>query len=78
MARDLVALIPVLLVLYGTFLLGQVNQRRKYADRRDPLPVIAAARTVLAEREVRGDGGISEGAAGGLRVALDKWDLTPQ
>ncbi|MDP9182150.1 MAG: hypothetical protein M3P04_05175 [Actinomycetota bacterium] len=71
----IVELVPVLAILYGTFLLGQLNQRRKYRDRRDPLPVIQAARTLLTERNVRGDEGVSNAAAGGLQLALDDWDL---
>jgi hypothetical protein len=72
-----VELLPVLAILYGTFLLGQLNQRRKLRDQRDPLPVIKAARTLLTERNVRGDGAVSNAAAGGLQLALDEWDLRP-
>jgi len=67
-------LLPVLAVLYGTYAFGQHSQRRK---QRDPLPVIKAARTLLTERNVRGDGGVSNAAAGGLQLALDEWDLRP-
>ena len=76
--RFVLDVVPGLVLLYVTFLLGQVNQRRKYKDRRDPLPVIQAARGVLTERNIRGDGGISNAVAGTLQLALDEWDLHPQ
>ena len=76
--RALLEVLPGLVLLYGTFLLGQVNMKRKYKDRRDPLPVIQAARHVVVSDE------ICENVPGNLHVAvaalassLDKWDLTP-
>ena len=64
---------------YLAFALGQVSMKRKYKDRRDPLPVIKAARAVI----------VSEGSLGvtstgfemdlnALKMALDDWDLKPQ
>ena len=70
-------LLPVVAILYGSYALGQRNQRQRDRDQRDPLPVIKAARTLLTERNVRGDGGVSNAAAGGLQLALDEWDLRP-
>ena len=75
--RALIEFVPVMVVLYVTFLLGQVNQRRKNKDRRDPLPVINAARTLLVERQVN-DYKVSDHSAGMLAIALDQWDRGPE
>lgn len=71
--RAVIEIIPALLLLYGTFLLGQVNQRRKYKDRRDPLPVIAAARNAVVSKQVGGQSIFT--SLESLEIALDAWDL---
>lgn len=72
MVVDLLGLIPALAVLYVTFLLGQINQRKKYADKRDPHAVIKAARTVVVAQQVGGPSVPT--AIAGLEIALDEWD----
>lgn len=70
--RALIELLPVLALLYGTFLLGQVNQRRKHKEKRDVHPVVKAARTVVVAEQVGGPSVVT--AIRGLEIALDEWD----
>ena len=76
--KAILTLIPTLAVLYGTFLLGQVNMRRKYKDRRDPLPIIQAARNVCTTADM---GGVAPSNLKTqvqlMQLALDDWDLKP-
>lgn len=78
MARELVGIIPALVILYGTFLLGQVNMKRKFKDRRDPLPVIHAARNVIAAANMGGAAPANlKTQIGLMELAIDEWDLKP-
>lgn len=70
--RALFEVLPALALLYVTFLLGQVNQRRKHAEKRDVHPIVKAARTVVVSKQVGGPS-IST-AIDGLEIALDDWD----
>ena len=71
--RALIGLIPVLLVLYGTFWAGRLTGRKAQLPVRDPLPVIRAAREVVVAEQV---GGTSRDVAvQHLEIALDEWDL---
>lgn len=71
--KALFEILPALLLLYGTFLLGQVNQRRKNADKRDPHTVVTAARNALAAHHygspIQDDLAYKE-----LQMAVDEWD----
>ena len=73
--KALVTVLVTVVPLYLAFLLGQVTMKRKVRDRRDPLPVFQAARTLLIERKVNGNGGVSDAIATRLEMALDEWDL---
>lgn len=77
MIRAFVALAAWAVMLYGAFLLGQVNMRRKQRGR-DPLPVIRAARSVVTSAIINADRGSSpthQLAVRELKLALDDWDL---
>lgn len=71
--RAFLAFVGLLVLLYVTFALGQLSMKRKYADRRDPLPVIKAARQVVTESNL----GVRANLLP-LELALDEWDLKHQ
>ena len=73
--RYVFEVLPGLLLLYGTFVLGQVNQRRKNHDKRDSHAVVRAARQVVFAHSSIDMGGANMSAAlKGLELALDEWD----
>ena len=71
--RALFEIVPALVLLYGTFLLGQVNQRRKNADKRDPHEVVRTSRNVLAAHNY-GSPNQTDLAYKELQLAVDEWD----
>lgn len=71
--RALIGLIPVVLVLYGTYLFGRMSGHKQALPSRDPLPIIRAAREVVVAEQVGGTS--KEIAVQHLEIALDEWDL---
>lgn len=73
--RALLGLTLTFGMFYLAFVLGQVNMKRKYKDRRDPLPIIRAARNLLIAEDMTGVTSTSfEVAVGELKIAMDGWD----
>jgi hypothetical protein len=71
--RTLITLIPIALVLYGTYWAGRLTGRKAQLPTHDPLPVIRAAREVVVAEQVGGTS--KEVAVRHLELALDEWDL---